>query len=800
MAQKEAAVLLLDVGSSMWRTIDADGKSRLDNACSAIEHILHSKIIGGRKTDLVSLILVGTDDTDNDLNTKMGKGYENITTYTQIEMANLQTLQFVTDGCVKGQGSGDVVDGIVVAIALLEKHCKHLKWLKSIFILSDFMSPINQDDAKTILKKASDYDVKVNLIGFGFKDDPPPETDRTQRAINERFMRSFSEATNGDIFSAVEALSLLGSLRARSVRSTTLIRTTMTLGDPFDNIDASLSFSVWGYAKIKEAKLPSAKKWSKAVNTVGESADVAGELFRGDVVMERTYKVKDPNLEEGDDGTGDQVMDSVELSKDDLIRAYKYGKDLIPFSEEDRGAMKLKSTKGFSILGFIKSTDITRELLINDPIQIVPDPGSPSTSKRLFEVLALSLQAKDMYALVRYVRADDAGPKLGVLIPHIGKKIWCAWIQIPFKEDVREYSFTTLAPLLLNPGSNSQTQTWVDQTSSASLAASALSQGGLSNAGESKRKKMNHRIVDTAEADKRIDQFIDDMDLMNALDDDGELSEAFKPCDLFNPGYQRIYQCIAHRAIHLEDKQLPPLDPRFVAGVLPMPEVLERAKRSLDDFKSAFELTKVEADKEDNRKRFKKGVDNAKEIERSVLNAAAAAQTDISGGVAATTFDAVSGSAITSVGTADPVTDFKTLMARADAGIAGAAMNQMASRVVSFLRESIGSQYFAKALTCIVAFREESVDKKHHKRFNDLLVELKRLCLEQEEERFKPFWILLKRESNPVGLISVSEVSGSEYTSQDAVEFFSDTVESSVPASIEAGEEEDDQDLIDMLD
>ncbi|KAI9329498.1 SPOC like C-terminal domain-containing protein [Obelidium mucronatum] len=761
MAQKEAAVLLLDVGSSMWRTIDADGKSRLDNACSAIEHILHSKIIGGRKTDLVSLILVGTDDTDNDLNTKMGKGYENITTYTQIEMANLQTLQFVTDGCVKGQGSGDVVDGIVVAIALLEKHCKHLKWLKSIFILSDFIP---------ILKKASDYDVKVNLIGFGFKDDPPPETDRTQRAINERFMRSFSEATNGDIFSAVEALSLLGSLRARSVRSTTLIRTTMTLGDPFDNIDASLSFSVWGYAKIKEAKLPSAKKWSKAVNTVGESADVAGELFRGDVVMERTYKVKDPNLEEGDDGTGDQVMDSVELSKDDLIRAYKYGKDLIPFSEEDRGAMKLKSTKGFSILGFIKSTDITRELLINDPIQIVPDPGSPSTSKRLFEVLALSLQAKDMYALVRYVRADDAGPKLGVLIPHIGKKIWCAWIQIPFKEDVREYSFTTLAPLLLNPGSNSQTQTWVDQTSSASLAASALSQGGLSNAGESKRKKMNHRIVDTAEADKRIDQFIDDMDLMNALDDDGELSEAFKPCDLFNPGYQRIYQCIAHRAIHLEDKQLPPLDPRFVAGVLPMPEVLERAKRSLDDFKSAFELTKVEADKEDNRKRFKKGVDNAKEIERSVLNAAAAAQTDISGGVAATTFDAVSGSAITSVGTADPVTDFKTLMARADAGIAGAAMNQMASRVVSFLRESIGSQYFAKALTCIVAFREESVDKKHHKRFNDLLVELKRLF------------------------------SGSEYTSQDAVEFFSDTVESSVPASIEAVEEEDDQDLIDMLD
>ncbi|KAJ3017542.1 UNVERIFIED_CONTAM: hypothetical protein HDU68_011594 [Siphonaria sp. JEL0065] len=82
-------------------------------------------------------------------------------------------------------------------------------------------------------------------------------------------------------------------------------------------------------------------------------------------------------------------------------------------------------------------------------------------------ILALSLQAKDVYALVRYVRTDDSSPKLGVLIPHIGKQIWCAWIQLPFKEDVREYSFTTLAPLLLNPGSNSQTPSW-NETSSAS--------------------------------------------------------------------------------------------------------------------------------------------------------------------------------------------------------------------------------------------------------------------------------------------------------------------------------------------
>ncbi|KAJ3013190.1 UNVERIFIED_CONTAM: X-ray repair cross-complementing protein 5 [Siphonaria sp. JEL0065] len=290
------------------------------------------------------------------------------------------------------------------------------------------------------------------------------------------------------------------------------------------------------------------------------------------------------------------------------------------------------------------------------------------------------------------------------------------------------------------------------------------------------------------------------MDLMNAAeDDDGNPAEAFKPSDLFNPGYQRIYQCIAHRAMHPEDKELPPLDPRFVAGVLPMPEVVERAKRSLDDFKAAFELTKVEVDKEDNRKRFKKGVDNAKELEKSVLNAAAAAQADLVP-TESTTFDTVSGSAITSVGTADPINDFKTLMARSDAGMLVAAMNQMSSRIVSFLRESIGTQYFQKALSCIIAFREESVDKKEYRRYNELLRDLKRLCLEEDFDRFKGFWGLLTKESHPVGLIVSGEVSESDVGSADAAEFLSDTVEASQIASVAPVEEEDDEDLLGMLD
>ncbi|KAJ3201024.1 ribosomal protein S14, S11 [Entophlyctis luteolus] len=776
MASKEAAVLVLDVSKSMWRTRDADGTSRLDSACAAIAHILNAKSKGTR----------------NDLNDKSPKQYQHVTTHTEIEMTSLETLRYVTESCERG-GSDDgdgadsmfwrilrthdnnvVIDAIVVSIALLEKHCKNLKWGKTVYVFSDFGSDLDTDDSHKIIAKAKDYGVKVNVIGFGFKDDPPPDTDTSIRASNERFMRAFSADTAGDVFSATEALSILSGLRPKSVRPTTLVRCSMTLGNPFENMDASLSFPVWAYAKIKEAKLPSAKKWSR----VGaEAADVADEYAKGEVVMERTYKIKDLRLDDEDDF--DKIADTVELDKNDLIRAYKYGKDLIPFAEEDREAMKLRTTKGFSILGFVRKSEVQRELFMNDPMQIVSDPTAGGDSRSLFEVLTLSLQAKDVYALVRYVRIDNAAPKLGVLIPHIGKRIWCAWLQLPFKEDVREYSFTTLAPLLLDSGSQIE-DSFLNraENSSASLASTVLSSGGLSKLGDGKRKKLNFRAVETAEADSRIDKFIDDMDLMTAIDEDGEKLEAYKATDIFNPGYQRIYQCIAYRLMHPDVKELPPLDPRFVAGVFPMPEVVARAERSFSDLKTAFNITKIEVNKEDNRKRFKRGVDNAKNIEQEVISAAAAQAANLSGSnPSATTFGLVSSLGITSVGTAEPVSDFKAIAVRIGSTEEGrtmlaAAMNQMSAHIIAFVKESIGSQFYDKAMSCMVAFREESVDKQMPQRYNEFTDELKALCGIGGDERCKKFWDFWKEAAaaRDVGPITNEEVEASTVTADEAAE------------------------------
>ncbi|KAJ3199085.1 X-ray repair cross-complementing protein 5, partial [Dinochytrium kinnereticum] len=431
---KEATLILLDVGPSMWESHGADGKTALDMATFAIQQILNSKdtkilalsilqcqIIGGRKTDQVAIVLVGSDETEHPLDSD-ASGYRNIKVQYGFGMANLEMLKYISRDCDKGHKPGDIMDGIVVGITLLESHCKHLKYEKTIFIFTNAESRINPDGLSEIQDKAVDYEVKINVIGFGFSEETPPEEDQSIKADNQRLLHSFASATSGEVFQGDEAIELLNNLRSRSVRAVTLVRAPMALGAVDD--DDSITIHVWAYAKISETKLPTGKKWSKVA---ADAADVEDPAALGMVKMERTYKLAQQSIEDDEDGAM-KIADDVEINKDDLVKAYKYGKDLVPFAEEDQEAMKLHTEKGFSILGFVKRSDVPREYLLNNPMHVIPDPALPS-SKMMFETLALALQFRNKFALVRYIRIKNASPKIGILIPHIGKKIWCAWVQ-----------------------------------------------------------------------------------------------------------------------------------------------------------------------------------------------------------------------------------------------------------------------------------------------------------------------------------------------------------------------------------
>jgi ATP-dependent DNA helicase 2 subunit 2 len=152
-------------------------------------------------------------------------------------------------------------------------------------------------------------------------------------------MTQLVEDCDGNVFDAEEALDILSDFQTKKVKPTTIFRGPLTLGDEQKHGLNALSMEVFVYSKTMEVKLPSAKKWS-----------ALPEARSHRVNMERTYHMAHNPEEEEDEepGVGPEVL------KDDLIRAYRYGKVLVPFTEEDEDAMKIKTMKSMQVLGFIK--------------------------------------------------------------------------------------------------------------------------------------------------------------------------------------------------------------------------------------------------------------------------------------------------------------------------------------------------------------------------------------------------------------------------------------------------------------
>lgn len=187
---------------------------------------------------------------------------------------------------------------------------------------------------------------------------------------NEAFLRRF----NGRFFDGYEAFEHMKKPIKKMVVPSATFRGDLVLGD-------ELKISVKAYSKTMEQKAPSAKKRSKLVDLIQpEERNILGDF--GKVDMLRSFRVggDDQKIEEN---SGDSEEDydeeekyeteetGQEVEKYELIRAFRYGKTLVPFSQEDIEASILRTTKGMLVLGFVNETDVNLHSPYRFPGQIM---------------------------------------------------------------------------------------------------------------------------------------------------------------------------------------------------------------------------------------------------------------------------------------------------------------------------------------------------------------------------------------------------------------------------------------------
>ncbi|CAG8576643.1 10731_t:CDS:2 [Acaulospora colombiana] len=254
----------------MWQRERKQGGTGLDLAKKAVLTMLEAKVIGGLKSDVTSLVVYGTDETNNYLNDESGD-YEHISVLYSIEQPKLPILRTVNNELPHGKHEADVLDVLNLALGMINMHCRTLKYTKKIYLLTNGESPVNQSDYEALVEQINSSNVELNVLGVDFDDEELgffEDNKSSTKKNNEEFLRKFvSDCQQGTIFSMEEALRQLSKPYIRPVRPTPIYRGTLTLGDFEKNPQSSLMFNIEMYNRTTKAKPLQAKKYSSIAET-----------------------------------------------------------------------------------------------------------------------------------------------------------------------------------------------------------------------------------------------------------------------------------------------------------------------------------------------------------------------------------------------------------------------------------------------------------------------------------------------------------------------------------------------------
>ncbi|KAL8183093.1 UNVERIFIED_CONTAM: X-ray repair cross-complementing protein 5 [Gekko kuhli] len=353
--------------------------------------------------------------------------------------------------------------------------------------------------------------------------------------------------------------------------------------------------------------------------------------------------------------------------------------------------------------------------------------------------LVHALNELDMVAIVRYVYDRRSNPQVGVAFPLIKNEYEClVYTQLPYMEDLRQYMFSSL--------------------------------------------KNNKKCTPTEDQLCAADSLIDSMNLVYEDEREETVEDIFKTSKFPNPQFQRLFQCLQHKAFH-PDAPLPPPEKHLVDMLETPQEVMERCQAPLEKLKALFPLKDVGKIKEQKTAQviFKDSREDGPDAKKAKteddedhFNIGHLAE-----------------GSVTTVGSVNPAGNFRDLVRQKNVNFKEVSQ-QLINHIHQFL-ENGGVPYYMKSISCIEVFREEAVKLSQVQCFNDFLEALKK---QVEDKNLPDFWEIIIQDG--ISLITEEEAEGSSVTVEDAKKFLAPK-EKSMEISPVADEGGDVDDLLDMI-
>ena len=175
-----------------------------------------------------------------------------MTAYRAIEKLNLDSLRSV-DGIQVEQKPlprGDVMDGLIVAMDMIQRHCGTKKYKKRIFVITDGEKAAKYDEKekKSVIANMNETDTRLNVITLDFCDELAEDEEEeeeedagTSKAVkrvpketqaqhhNKEFLVDLTTRVKGAIFPASVAIQIYQQFKKREVSSRAKFRGNLDL-------------------------------------------------------------------------------------------------------------------------------------------------------------------------------------------------------------------------------------------------------------------------------------------------------------------------------------------------------------------------------------------------------------------------------------------------------------------------------------------------------------------------------------------------------------------------------------------
>ncbi|KAI5793617.1 putative Ku family DNA helicase [Pyronema domesticum] len=569
MADKAATIYIIDVGQSMGEKNNGREQTDLEFALQYVFDKITTTISNGRKTDMIGTIAMRTDDSANDL-ALSDPAYKHLTSLTPIRQHLLPDLQLLQSSLIPSSTNlGDGISALILAIQTLLSYCRHLKYIKSIFLLTNGRGSFDPDGLDEIAAQIRHQNIKLTILGvdfddaeYGFKEENKDE----KKKRNEETLRGLCEQVEGNFGTMQEAVEELWRPRLKVVRPVASYKGTLSLGDEIGYRETSLEMGVERYPRTAAAKPVSASRFvvgetpaEKEEGTKTGGIPSSGQALEP-VRQARTYAIENP-AEPG----GKQ-----EVEQEELVKGYKYGRTIVPISKTDEEVTIYPTEPSYRIVGFMLSRHYKPHHSLSSTSILLPQKGNPKAAVALSSLIH-TLYELDMLAICRFVKRKSEPPIMTLLSPEITPEYECLLeTLLPFSEDIRPFQFPPLGTVKTISG----------------------------------KQLTTHRNIPTDELETAMSDWVDSMDLTK-LDADGQENDEkekdgdddekddFAPIEeLYNPVISRINQCIKHRALY-PDAPLPGLPAALTQFSHPPSSLVSSSVTALDALITAADVKSV---------------------------------------------------------------------------------------------------------------------------------------------------------------------------------------------------------------